>query len=110
MASTRPNRGADRGADRSPRLLVEEHRAAIKATAARHYGTRVRLFGSVARGQEGARSDIDLLVRFSPGSSLFDLLHLTRELEDLLGRRVDVVSEGGLKARDRHILEEAIDL
>jgi predicted nucleotidyltransferase len=94
----------------SLRALVEQHRDAIKAVAARHNGGRVRLFGSVARGDEGRDSDIDLLVDFLPGSSLFDLLRLSRELEALLRRPVDVVSRGGLKPRDRGILEEAIDL
>jgi uncharacterized protein len=94
----------------SLRVLVERHRNDIKAVAARHHGRRVRLFGSVARGQEREGSDIDLLVDFVPGSSLFDLLRLNRELEELLGHRVDVVSRGGLKARDRAILDEAIEL
>ncbi len=101
----------DRGAgEASLRALVEKHRDEIRAVAARHNGGRVRLFGSVARGDEGKDSDIDLLVDFLPGSSLFDLLHLSRELEALLRRPVDVVSRGGLKPRDRGILEEAIDL
>jgi predicted nucleotidyltransferase len=94
----------------SLRALVERHRSDIKAVAARHHGRRVRLFGSVARGQGREGSDIDLLVDFDPGSSLFDLLRLNRELEELLGHPVDVVSRGGLKARDRAILDEAIDL
>jgi uncharacterized protein len=94
----------------SLRALVEQHRNDIKAVVARHHGRRVRLFGSVARGDERDGSDIDLLVDFSPESSLFDLLHLNRELEKLLRRPVDVVSRGGLKARDRAILDEAIDL
>ena len=55
-------------------------------------------------------SDLDLLVDFETGSSLFDLLHLTEELERLLGCRVDVVSTGGLKDRDKRILSEALDL
>jgi predicted nucleotidyltransferase len=92
------------------RREVESKREAIKAAVARHRGRRVRLFGAVARGDAGSDSDIDLLVDFEPDSSLFDLLRLTRELESLLGRRVDVVSTGGLKARDRRILAEAIDL
>jgi predicted nucleotidyltransferase len=94
----------------SLRALVERHRDDIKAAAARHHGRRVRLFGSVARGEEREDSDIDLLVDFVPGSSLFDLLRLNRELEELLRRRVDVVSHGGLKPRDRAILDEAIEL
>lgn len=68
------------------------------------------VFGSVARGDESSSSDIDLLVEFEPGSSLFDLLHITEELEELLGVPVDVISAGGLKDRDDHIRREAITL
>jgi predicted nucleotidyltransferase len=92
------------------RSAVEAKREAIKAAVARHHGRRVRLFGSVARGEERPNSDIDLLVDFDPESSLFDLIRLTRELEGLLGRPVDVVSAGGLKERDARILSEAVDL
>jgi uncharacterized protein len=69
------------------RTLVEHYRDEIRASAARRHGQRVRLYGSVARGQEREGSDIDLLVDFSPGSSLFDLMRLNQELEDLLGTR-----------------------
>jgi predicted nucleotidyltransferase len=55
-------------------------------------------------------SDIDLLADFDQDSSLFDLMRITRELEELLGHPVDVVSTGGLKDRDRHILSESVDL
>jgi predicted nucleotidyltransferase len=92
------------------RDLVQARRAQVKAVAARHHASRVRLFGSVARGDERPDSDIDLLVDFTVDSSLFDLMRMTRELEDLLGRPVDVVSVGGLKDRDRDILAESIDL
>jgi predicted nucleotidyltransferase len=64
----------------------------------------------VARGEDGNDSDVDLLVDFEPGSSLFDLLHLQDELEQLLRCRVDVVSRGGLKPRDEHIRREAVPL
>lgn len=98
-------------ADRRPlRALVDTHRKEIKAIASRNKGVRVRVFGSVARGDEGPQSDIDFLVDFEKGSSLFDLLHIMQELEKLLGRSVDVVSRGGLKPRDQDILDEAIDL
>ena len=92
------------------RGLVEARRDQVMAVAARHHASRVRLFGSVARGDEGPDSDIDLLVDFSQGSSLFDLMRMTRELQELLGHSVDVVSVGGLKDRDRHIISESIDL
>ncbi|HVF74849.1 MAG TPA: nucleotidyltransferase domain-containing protein [Acidimicrobiales bacterium] len=77
---------------------------------ARHHGRRVRLFGSVARGDDRPGSDVDLLVDFDAESSLFDVIRLTRELEELLGLPVDVVSTGGLKDRDVRILAEAIEL
>ena len=70
----------------------------------------MRLFGSVARGDDRPDSDIDLLVDFDRDSSLFDLMRMTRELEELLGHPVDVVSAGGLKDRDRHILSESVGL
>lgn len=92
------------------RAAVEANRDAIRACAARHHGRRVRLFGSAARGEERADSDVDFLVDFDADSSLFDLLRLTRELEKLLGVPVDVVSSGGLKERDSRILGEAVDL
>jgi predicted nucleotidyltransferase len=92
------------------RDLVEARREQVKAVAARHHASRVRLFGSVARGDERSESDIDLLVDFTEGSSLFDLMRMTRELEVLLGHPVDIVSTGGLKDRDWHILDESVDL
>jgi predicted nucleotidyltransferase len=92
-----------------PALLVEA-RPEILAAVKRNRGRRVRVFGSLARGDDRSDSDVDFLVDFDAGSSLFDLLHLTRDLEELLGRSVDVVSAGGLKGRDQEILDEAIDL
>jgi predicted nucleotidyltransferase len=80
------------------------------AIASRHHASRVRLFGSAARGDDRPDSDIDLLVDFDHDSSLFDLMRMSRELEALLGRAVDVVSSGGLKTRDRAILAESVDL
>ena len=92
------------------RVLVESRREQVMAIAARHHARRVRLFGSAARGEDRPGSDIDLLVDFDQGSSLFDLIRMSRELEALLGRSVDVVSAGGLKSRDRAILAESVDL
>jgi uncharacterized protein len=80
------------------------------AIASRHHASRVRLFGSAARGDDRPDSDIDLLVDFDEDSSLFDLMRMSRELEALLGRTVDVVSAGGLKTRDGAILAESVDL
>ena len=92
------------------RSLVEEHRGEITELARRHRGRSIAVFGSVARGDDQAGSDIDFLVDFEPGSSLFDLVHLQDELSALLGCPVDVVAVGGLKPRDQHILEEALPL
>ena len=90
------------------RDLVEAKRNEICAVVRRHRGRSVSVFGSVARGEETPTSDIDFLVEFEAGSSLFDLLHITDELETLLGVPVDVVSVGGLKDRDDHIRREAV--
>lgn len=89
---------------------VRAHRVEINAALRRHRAVRARIFGSVARGQAGADSDVDLLVQFEQGSSLFDLMALQDELEQLLGAPVDIVSEGGLKERDTAIRAEAVDL
>jgi uncharacterized protein len=69
----------------------------------------VRVFGSVARGEANRQSDIDFLVELESGRSLLDLGGLQMELESLLGRRVDVVTARGLRARIReHVLREAV--
>jgi predicted nucleotidyltransferase len=90
--------------------LLRVHREQILAAARRHRGGTVRVFGSVARGDAGPDSDVDLLVEFEDGSSLFDLLELTDELRDLLGVEVDVVSAGALAARDHDIRGDAVPL
>jgi predicted nucleotidyltransferase len=95
---------------RDRRRLVEANRLEINEIVRRHHGRNVSLFGSVARGDETPTSDIDFLIEFEPGSSLFDLLHISEELEALLGIPVDVVSTGGLKERDHHIRQEAVPL
>lgn len=90
--------------------LLHEQRGQILDIAGRHHARKVRVFGSVARGEATAASDIDFPVDFDKDSSLCDVLHLTDELKTLLGREVDVVSIGGLKERDDRILAEAVDL
>ncbi|MEF2278697.1 HepT-like ribonuclease domain-containing protein [Deinococcus sp. YIM 134068] len=74
---------------------------------------RVRVFGSVARGEAGAASDVDLLVDFAPGRAvgLLDLMRARAVFEELVGRRVDVMTEGALKAPLRgEILADAVDV
>jgi predicted nucleotidyltransferase len=92
------------------RALVEENADQIRVLTRRHHGLSIRLFGSVARGDSHEGSDVDFLVDFESGSSLFDLLHLQDDLSELLGRPVDVVSSGGLKERDSEIRREAVVL
>jgi hypothetical protein len=68
----------------------------------------VRVFGSVARGDSDEKSDLDLLVAMEPGRSLLDRAALGLELEELLGCRVDVANDRGIKARIRErVLREA---
>lgn len=69
----------------------------------------MRIFGSAARGDAGPESDVDVLVDLEPGRSLLDLGGLLMDLQDLLGARVDVVTEKGLRTRIRdEVLREAI--
>ncbi len=104
-----------RGTNRARRIglaaLVRAKRSAILRLAAAHGARDVRVFGSLARGEAGPGSDLDLLVRMEDGRSLLDLVGLWQDLQELLGRKVDVISEGGLSPhlRDR-ILAEAMPL
>ena len=91
--------------------VVLPNRERILKTAALHGARSVRVFGSVARRQDDADSDIDFLVEMEPGRSLFDLGGLLMELEQLLNTKVDVVTEKGLKERIRErVLNEALPL
>jgi len=78
----------------------------------RQYGvTRIRIFGSVARGEEDTNSDVDFLVELEPGRSLFDLGGLQMALQELLGCKVDVVTQPGIRQRlKERILAEVVDL
>lgn len=88
--------------------ILRKNRSAILRIAARHGARKVRVFGSVARGKATADSDIDFLVEMEPGRSLFDLGGLHADLEELMGCKVDVVTDGGISPylKDR-ILSEA---
>ena len=90
--------------------LLKRMRHEILRIAAKHGAHNVRVFGSVARREADAQSDIDFLVELEPGRSLLDLGGLQYELESLLGCRVDVVTERGLKTRIRErVLREATE-
>lgn len=84
-------------------------RTDILRVAANRGARNIRVFGSVARGENDARSDIDFLVDLEPNRSLFDLSGLLIDLEALLHTEVDVVTERGLRARIRErVLREAV--
>jgi hypothetical protein len=79
--------------------------------AAMHGARNIRVFGSVARGEADEKSDIDFLVEMEPGRSLLDLGGLLMDLQEVLGRDVDVVTERGLNPRIRdRVLKEAVAL
>lgn len=92
------------------RRVVTAHRSDIERIARARGALDIRLVGSVARGEETRTSDIDFLVRFAPGRSLFDQAGLIHDLEELLGVDVDVISEGGLRPTDSALQDEAIAL
>ena len=88
-----------------------DRREAILEIARRHGAHDVRVIGSVARGDAGEVSDVDLIVHFDPDRTLFDHGELIMDLQDLLGVEVDVISEAGMRDRFRnHVLKEAIAL
>jgi predicted nucleotidyltransferase len=91
--------------------LRSSRRESILRIAAKRGARNVRVFGSVARGQNDKMSDIDFLVELEPGRTLFDLGGLLTDLETLLQQPVDVVTEKGLRPRVRErVLAEAIPL
>ena len=90
-----------------PRLVQGKRQDILDIVA--HYGGRnVRVFGSVARGETRPGSDLDLLIQLEPNRSLLDLVGMQQDLEDLLGCRVDVVTEAARSPYMRDgILQEA---
>ncbi|WP_022799478.1 nucleotidyltransferase family protein [Thermus islandicus] len=91
--------------------LLKAKREEILRICAKYGARNVRVFGSAVRGEADEESDIDFLVEMEAGRSLFDLGGLQYELEQLLGRPVDVVTERGLKARIRErVLKETVPL
>lgn len=76
--------------------LIETHRTELLALARRRGVTGVRVFGSMTRSDSSDNSDVDLLVTLAPGTSALALGGLLLDAQDLLGRRVDVVTEASL--------------
>jgi uncharacterized protein len=89
--------------------LIRPQRDVIRRIAEKHGAFNVRVFGSVARGDAGPESDVDLLIDTGPVTSAWFPGGLVADLEALLGRRVDVVTERGLMPELRdHVLREAV--
>lgn len=91
--------------------LLKENRETILAIAAKHGASNVRIFGSVVRGEDTEKSDVDFLVEIESSRSLLDRIGLIQDLEDLLRRKVDVVKLENLHQQmAARILKEAIVL
>ena len=91
--------------------LLKEKREEILRLASKYGARNVRVFGSVTRGEANVGSDIHFPVELEPGRSLLDHAAFLLDLENLLGCRVDVVTERGLRERIRErVLREAVPL
>jgi uncharacterized protein len=92
------------------RQLLRERRAELLAAATRRGASNLRVFGSVARGDDAVGSDVDFLVDFEPSRSLVDVAGLILDLQEILGVPVDVVEASTLRPGDEVILADAIAL
>lgn len=91
--------------------LLGSKRQDILRLAAQHGATNVRVFGSLARGEGRPDSDVDMLITLAPERSLLDLIALKQDLEDLLGCKVDVVTEASVSPYIRpQVLQDAVAL
>jgi predicted nucleotidyltransferase len=90
---------------------IDKAREAILSIAREHGAVTVRVFGSAARSEAAAGSDLDLLVEMEPGRSLLDIVAIKQDVEDLLGIPVDVVTENAVSPYIRDgVLKEAVPL
>jgi hypothetical protein len=91
--------------------IVTANRERILDIAAEHGATKVRIFGSRARGNAEPDSDLDILVALDPSRSLLDLVAIKQDLEDVLGCKVDIVTECSISPYMRdEVLQEAVAL
>ncbi len=91
--------------------LLNTYKEHINKIAFKHGVRSIRVFGSFARGEETVYSDIDLLVELEPKCSLLDMISMKYEIEDLTGRKVDVVSAKGISPYlVEQIMKEAVPL
>ena len=90
---------------------LRQYREQIEAIASEHGVVAIRVFGSVARGDAGERSDVDLLVELEQGRGLFDLGAFLADVQELVGESVDVVTPNGLRSRIRdRVVQESVAL
>ncbi len=90
-------------------MKIEEIKEAIVPVLIRHKIKRAGIFGSVAKGEAASNSDIDILVEMGTQISLLEFVGIKYELEDLLGRKVDLVEYEAVKPRLKNrILSEEI--
>ena len=93
------------------RADLKHKRNEIIEIASNHGARNLRIFGSVARGQEKQSSDLDVLIALEPGRSLLDVVAIKQDLEDLLGCSVDVVTEDAVSPHIREqVLKDAVSL
>jgi len=91
--------------------IIKSNRDEILALATQRGIKNVRVFGSVARGQAGPDSDVDLLVDVEPGRTYLDMGAFLMDIQDLLGRKVDLVTERALhRSIKKQVLKEAVPL
>jgi predicted nucleotidyltransferase len=91
-----------------PSQVLNMHRQAIRQIVQAHNATNARVFGSVSQGLDDASSDLDILVDPTPQTSLFDIGAMRRELKQLLGVKVDVLTPNALPDSFRsHVLGQA---
>lgn len=91
--------------------FIQDRREEILEIAEKFGAKHVRVFGSVARGTDGLESDLDIIVEMEKGRSLLDIIAIKQDVEDLLGCKVDVVTEASISPYIRSsVLREAVNL
>lgn len=94
-----------------PSLALKEHRKKVLDILDASCALNPRIFGSVAKGEDGENSDLDLLIDVKPKTTLFDLIGLQQELERELNIKVDIVTESGLPRRiKQRVIDESVAL
>ncbi|WP_420445464.1 nucleotidyltransferase family protein [Candidatus Poriferisodalis sp.] len=91
-------------------VILDRHREAIRAVAAKHNASSIALAGSVARGADGPDSDCDFVCEFAPGTTVIDVIGLEMDLVEMLGCHVEVCSARALQAPYTSMLDDAIRL